>query len=177
MIFVYIALAFLVVLVLLGLLLPSRYRVVRTETIDAPAADVHALVGHLDKWPEWMPWEKEDPSVITSLGDQTTGVGAAQSWTSSKSGDGEVLFTECDENTGVAYDITFVAKDRRAPAKAAIRYAPAGNGTEVTWSMDGDLDDMMPRVLAGLMKPMMVSMVGRNCARGLASLKEMVEAA
>ena len=124
-----------------------------------------------------MPWEQEDPSVITSLNDKTTGVGASQSWTSSKSGDGEVEFTECDENTGIAYDMTFITKSKRAPAKASIRYAPAGNGTEVTWSMAGDCASMMPPVIRGLMNPIMKAMIGKNFTRGLVSLKGKVEAA
>ena len=177
MIFLYIFLGLLAVLVIAGLLIPSKYTIVRKATIDAPPPAVHAFVGHLDQWPVWMPWEQEDPSVITSLSDKTTGVGAAQSWTSSKSGDGEVEFTECDENTGIAYDMTFIMKDKRAPAKASIRYAPAGDSTEVTWTMDGDLASMMPPVMRGLMKPVMTGMVGKNFARGLASLKEKVETA
>ena len=177
MIILYIVLGLLAVIVIAGLVMPSRYSIVRKNTIAAPPAAVHAFVGHLDKWPVWMPWEQEDPSVVTKIGDKTTGVGAKQSWTSSTAGDGDVEFTECDENTGIAYDMTFIMKDKRAPAKASIRYAPAGDGTEVTWSMEGDLASMMPPVLRGLMKPVMSGMVGKNFARGLASLKEKVEAA
>ena len=177
MVYLYVALAVIAVLVVAGLVIPSRYSFVRKITISAPPAAVHAFVGHLDKWSEWMPWEQEDPSIITSRGEQTTGVGAKQSWTSPKSGDGEVEFTACDENTGIAYDMTFITKGKRAPAKASFRYAPAGDGTEVTWSMSGDLASMMPPVVRGLMKPVMSVMIGKNFTRGLASLKEKVEAA
>ena len=157
--------------------MPSRYSIAHKTTIAAPPRAVHALVGHLDQWPRWMPWEKEDPSVITKIGDKNTGVGAAQSWTSAKSGDGEVEFTECDENTGIAYDMNFIMKGKSAPAKASIRYAPAGDGTEVTWAMAGDLASMMPPVLRGLMKPVMCAAVGKNFQRGLEGLKQEVEAA
>lgn len=175
MIFLYIVLGLLAVLVIAGLVMPSQYTIVRKDTISAPPAAVHAFVGYLDKWPEWMPWEQEDPSVITMLGDKTTGVGAKQAWTSSKAGDGEIEFTECDENTGIAYDMTFIMKNKRAPAKASIRYAPAGEGTEVTWSMEGDVASMLPPVIRGLMKPIMSGMIGKNFARGLTSLKGKVE--
>lgn len=177
MIVLYIVLGLIAVLVVAGLLIPSRYSIARTKTIAAPPAAVHEFVGHLEKWPEWMPWEQQDPSVVTTLGDKTTGVGASQSWTSSKAGDGEVEFTECDENTGIAYDMAFIMKDKRVPAKASIRYAPTGNGTEVTWSMEGDLASMMPPVARGLMKPIMSGMIGKNFDKGLESLKEKVEAA
>ena len=177
MIYLYTFLGLIAVLVIAGLVIPSQYSFAQRITIAAPPAAVHALVGHLEKWPEWMPWEQDDPSIITSIGEKTTGVGAKQSWTSSKAGDGEVEFTECDENSGIAYDMTFISKGKRAPAKASIRYAPAANGTEVTWSMNGDLASMMPPVVRGLMKPVMSVMIGKNFTRGLASLKEKVEAA
>lgn len=177
MIFLYILLGLLAVLVVGGLVLPTQYSVARDTTIDAPPAAVHAYVGHLDKWPEWMPWEKEDPSIITQRSEQTTGVGASQTWTSAKAGDGEVTFTECDEATGIAYDMAFLMKDRRAPSKASIRYAPAGESTKVTWEMAGDMAPMMPRVLAGWFKLLMGRMIGGQFDKGLAELKRMVEGA
>ena len=177
MIYLYVLLGIIVGLVVIGLFLPTRYAVVCQTTIAAAPAAVHAYVGHLDRWPEWMPWEQEDPSIVTARSDETTGVGASQSWTSAKAGDGELEFTECDEATGIAYDMAFLMKDRRAPSKAAIRYAPSGDTTKVTWAMEGDMDSMMPRVLAGWFKLMMSRMIGKQFDRGLASLKGKVEAA
>ncbi|MEM7229231.1 MAG: SRPBCC family protein [Planctomycetota bacterium] len=177
MIFVYFALGLIAVLLIVGFVMPSRYSFTRNITIAAPPASIHAFVGDLEKWPVWMPWEKKDPSVITKRSDQTTGVGASQSWTSSKSGDGEVEFTEWNEDTGIAYDMTFLSKGKRSPAKASIRYAPADGGTKVTWSMEGDLATMMPPVIRGLMKPVMSIMISKNFSAGLESLKTEVEAA
>ena len=177
MTFLYVSLGIIAAFVVIGLILPTKYSVSRETTIDAAPAAVHAYVGHLDKWPEWMPWEQEDPSIVTARSEKTTGVGASQSWTSAKAGDGELEFTECDEATGVAYDMAFIMKDRRAPSKASIRYAPAGDATKVTWAMEGDMVSMMPRVIAGWFKLMMVRMIGKQFDRGLASLKGKVEAA
>ena len=177
MIFLYVLLGIIAAFVVISLILPTKYAVVCETTINAAPAAVHVYVGHLDKWPEWMPWEQEDPSIVTSLSEKTTGVGASQSWTSAKAGDGEVEFTECDESTGVAYDMAFLNKDRRAPAKASIRYAPSGDATKVTWTMEGDMVSMMPRILAGWFKLMMGRMIGKQFDRGLASLKGKVEAA
>ena len=173
----YISLGIIAAIVVIGLILPTRYRVAVETQIEAAPADVHAFTGHLDKWPAWMPWEKEDPSIMTSLSDKTTGVGARQSWSSAKAGDGEVEFTECDEATGVAYDMVFIMKDRRAPAKASIRYTPTGDATQVTWTMEGDMVSMMPRVFAGWFKLAMTRMIGKQFGRGLASLKDEVESA
>ncbi|MEM1451184.1 MAG: SRPBCC family protein [Planctomycetota bacterium] len=172
----YVSLGILAVLIAVGLVLPTRYSVAGSTTIDGTPAAVHAYVGHLDRWPEWMPWETEDPSIVTSRNDRTTGVGASQSWTSAKAGDGEIEFTECDEQSGIAYDMAFLTKRGRAPSKASIRYTPSGDGTKVTWTMEGDMVPMVPRALAGWMKLLMGRMIGGQFDRGLASLKEMVEA-
>ena len=177
MTYLYIALAVIGLLIVLGLLMSTQYSIVRKTVIAAPPAAVHGFVGRLENWPAWMPWEQKDPSVITSLTDKTTGVGASQSWTSSKSGDGEVTFTECDENTGIAYDMTFIMKDKRAPSKASIRYQPVAEGTEVTWTMEGDTASMMPPVMRGLMRPLMSKMIGKNFSDGLECLKGKVESA
>ena len=73
MFYLYVALSLIAVLVVAGLVIPSRFRIVRKNTIQASPAAVHAFVGHLEKWPEWMPWEQDDPSIITTRSDQTTG--------------------------------------------------------------------------------------------------------
>lgn len=177
MIFLYILLGIIATLVIVGLFLPTKYDLSSDTTINAAPEAVHAYVGHLEKWPEWMPWEQEDPSIITQRDEQTTGVGASQSWSSKKAGDGEVEFTECDEKTGIAYDMAFINKGRRAPCKASIKYTPDGDGTKVTWSMAGDMASMMPRFMAGWFKIMMGPMIGKQFTRGLASLKGIVEAA
>jgi hypothetical protein len=66
------------IVVVAGLVMPSQYTVVKKNTIAASPSAVHAFVGHLEKWPEWMPWEQEDPSVVTTIGGKTTGVGATR---------------------------------------------------------------------------------------------------
>ena len=117
----------LVTLVGVGTVLPTTYEVERSIVVDAPPEAVHEWVGHLEKWPEWTTWNDGDPSMKTTLGALTTGVGASQSWTG-RSGDGELELTKCDAS-GIAYGITFIEGDRRYPAKASISYSPVGTGS------------------------------------------------
>lgn len=178
MIFLYIALGLLVVFVLVGLFLPSDYSVSQHAYVEAPPEKVHEWVGHLDKWAEWMPWEEEDPTIVTTLEEQTTGVGAHQSWTSAKQGGGEVTFTACDETSGIEYDMTmFFKPDKPCPSKASVRYSPEGAGTKVSWNMEGDMNAMMPPVLRGYFAKLMPKMIGKMFDKGLANLKRHVEAA
>jgi hypothetical protein len=169
-------LALVVIAAAVGFVAPTEYELARSVTIDAPPAAVHVYLGDLAKWPEWSPWEANDPSVKTTLGAQTTGVGASQTWTS-ESGDGELTFTACDPATGVAYDMMFIMEDKRAPASAIMSYKVVDGGTEVTWSMEGDMAEFMPPVFAGLMQLMSGLFIGSDFDQGLAALKTKVEAA
>ncbi len=168
-------LALIAVVALVGLFLPTSYSIERRITINAPPASVHALVGDLERWPEWTPWITADPTVVTTLGDKKTGVGASQTWTSDDGG-GELTFTACDAETGIAYDMVFIMKDNRAPARAKMLYTREGDATVVTWIMEGDVADMAPPVLAGYARLFLPGQVGDMFDQGLLVLKEKVEA-
>ncbi len=159
-----------------GFFLPTAYSIEESVTIDAPPAQVHAFVGDLKKWPEWAPWYEEDPTILTTYGEKTTGVGASQTWTA-EDGDGELTLTRSDVQTGIAYEMAFLMGETRAPADCAMSYAVEGGRTTVTWTMTGDLGDMMPPVVAGYMRPLLQKQIGSFFVDGLQTLKSKVEAA
>ena len=167
-----IALAALVlILVVLGLVLPADYSVSRSVVIAAEPGRVHELVGDLKRWPEWTPWQEYDPTVETTLGDVSAGVGASQSWTSA-SGEGRLRFTQCDAATGVAYDMAFIDDGHETPAQGSLTYRSAGAGTEVVWHMEGQIE--MP-VIGPYFALLMGSFVGPEFEKGLSKLKAATE--
>ena len=163
------------VLGIVGAVSPTDYALETSIVIDAPPEAVHAYVGDLRQWEEWAPWVEEDPSIVTTYGDRTTGVGASQSWTSDN-GDGKLSLTKCDAQTGIAYDMTFINDETEAPATSAMTYEVVDGGTKVTWSMEGDWEGAMPPVLDGLMNYLSGMMIGGMFDQGLANLKAKVEA-
>ena len=90
----------------IGLFLPSTFEIEKSVVIKAAPERIHQFTGDLSRWPEWTPWLKEDPNLVVTVGDQTTGVGATQAWTGGSSG-GELTFTRCEPDWGIAYDMTF----------------------------------------------------------------------
>ena len=94
----------------IGLFLPSTFEIEKSVVIKAAPERIHQFTGDLDRWPEWTPWLKEDPDLVVTVGDQTTGVGATQAWTGGSS-DGELTFTRCDPGWGISYDMTFNKKN------------------------------------------------------------------
>lgn len=165
----------LLLLVLVGLFLPTDYDIRREVTIQAPAAKVHAWVGDLTKWPDWTPWQEHDPSTRVTLGARTTGVGASQTWTSD-GGDGELTFTACSPAEGIAYDMAFLMDGERVPAQSTMLYREQGGATTVTWTMQGDAADFMPPVVGGYMNLVMKGAINGEFDKGLAKLKQVVEA-
>lgn len=167
-------LVLLVLICAVGLVMPTEYAVERRLDIAAPAAVIHPWIDDLQKWEQWTPWVEDDPSIVTTYGTLTAGVGASQSWTSD-SGNGELTLTRSDPATGIAYEMAFVDGDMRAPASCEMRLEPKGEGTTVTWTMRGDAADFMPPVVRGLMRPLLESEIGAMFDRGLENLRARAE--
>ena len=166
--------AIVVLFFVVGALLPNSYRVERSVRIAAGPEQVHALVGDLNRWDEWTTWKEDDPTVEVTLGQQTTGVGATQAWTSAN-GDGRLVFTESSVESGIAYDMAFVMSEggEEVPARTTMRYVAAGNDTEVVWKMEGE---MPVPVLGGYLALVLPASIGDTFDRGLAKLKAKAEA-
>lgn len=166
--------ALLIVLLLVGLVLPTDYTVSRSVVITADVAKVHGFVGDLKRWEEWTPWKDNDPSLVVTYGATTTGIGASQSW-KGEDGDGELTLVGVDPGSGVEYSMAFVIDGTRMPASGAISYRAVAGGTEVTWSMKGDAKGM--GIASGWFATLSNTMVGPLFEQGLAKLKAAVEKA
>jgi uncharacterized protein YndB with AHSA1/START domain len=161
------------VFVVVGMVLSRDYKVSRTVTIQADPAKVHELVGDLKRWDEWAPWKKADPTLVTTFGPTTTGVGASQSWSSANDDGGRLTLTKCDPATGIAYDMAFRQGDEEIPAKSWMSYTPAPGGVQVEWGIEGEMD---MAVIGGYFAAMADAMIGPMFQQGLADLKARAEA-
>ncbi len=161
----------LVVLILVvGILLPSSYTIERSIVIEAPPEEVHTYVGDLKKWGEWTPWKEDDPTIIVTYGEKTKGVGASQYWVGD-SGTGSLTFTQDSPASGVEYDLTFDGGTYEC--RSAMQYnSLSDNETEVTWTMAGDMGQS---IVGGYLVLMMDSMIGDMFDKGLSNLKNKVE--
>lgn len=163
------AVLFLLTLVV-GLFLPNTYAVRRSVQVQADAPRLYALVGDLKAWEQWGPWKENDASLETTLGEKTSGVGASQSWIG-RDGDGRLVFTRVDPQSGVRFDLFFNEDHITMPC--SLTYQPSGNGHEVTWEMRGAIP--VP-VLGGYFALTMDGMIGPMFERGLQKLKSAAEA-
>lgn len=161
------------VLIAGGLILPSEFMVQRSTVIHASPAQIHPYLDDLTRWPVWSPWERLDPSIKTTIGRISSGVGASQSWTSDE-GPGSLTLTASDPQSGIRMDLYFNGDS--APAKAGLTLADIGpsegSGTRVVWFMKGDMD--IP-VIGPYFAMMMDGMVAEPFELGLSLLKQVAE--
>ncbi len=155
--------------ILIGLILPTGYEVSRTTVINAEPEKIHLYVNDLNKWDTWEPWRDEDPSLVITIGDKTSGVGANQSWVG-KDGNGSLTFTQSSPQKGIEYELQF--NDGMYKCAAALQYDKKGENTEVLWTMTGDMS--FP-VVGGYLALMMDSMAGPMFEQGLDKLKKVAE--
>jgi hypothetical protein len=169
-----ILLAFAIVVGLLlaiGLALPSKYRVERSTTIQAPSEAVYAYVANLRRWQEWAPWNAEKyPGNQWMFGGPEVGVGAVHSWSGADVGNGTLSLTQADPKTGVAYDMS--VEHGRYLLHGRISFSPEGQGTRVTWVDEGNIGG---NPLAHYLVPLIRSRLGGDIEEGLAQLKKRVE--
>jgi len=155
-------------IIIIGLVLPADYNVKRSIEINATPTQIHHIVGDLNQWAKWTPWQKDDASTKIEVSEISTGVGASQKWVGGKSG--QLDITRSDINYGVDYNLSFTGEDTLT--KSSITYMPAGDVTVVSWSMAGK---MPVPVIGAYIAIIMDEMSGPTLEAGLKNLKEVIE--
>jgi hypothetical protein len=154
---------------ILGQFLRSSWHVERTIAIDAKPEAIYPWVAELERWPEWMPWDKQRDknAEYTFAGN---GVGATMSWHGKKLDPGTLTLTRSEPALGVEYTLQFASMGD--PGKGAIRFKSEGRSTQVTWQNEGDVGwNPMSRLMMSLIE----SALGRDFEIGLKHLKQRVE--
>lgn len=161
-----------VVFVVVGALLPSRWRASRTTDVRASPEEIYPLIADFARgWPRWSPFGRaEDPAIeFTYLGAES-GVGARQSWKSRKLGEGTMVISRADPEKG----ITFELATQGFTLTGTLELQRLSEGARLTWTDEGDVGrNILFRYLTLLFAD---RIVGKNLARGLANIRALVEA-
>lgn len=168
---VYFLLAALALLLIYAWFKPAKFRIERSAVINAAPEKVHALIDDFRQWNGWSPWEEMDPHMEKTFSGAATGVGSAYAWKGPKSGEGNMLMTRSDPQTGISLDLNFT-KPMKANNKTDFTLTPADGGTRVNWAMYGE-QDFMGRLFTTFMN--MDRMVGKDFEKGLAKMKALAE--
>ena len=153
---------------------PDSYHIERSAVLTAPPATVHAMIEDMHRFNDWSPWQKYDPSVKTDYAGPATGVGASQHWVGKgEMGEGRMTITESTSPSSVTEKLEFI-QPFDAVCDVRFTIVPEGDGSKVTWSMDGK-SDFMTKLMSLFWS--MDARVGKDFEDGLSNLNRVLASA
>ncbi|MEM0946170.1 MAG: SRPBCC family protein [Pseudomonadota bacterium] len=163
--------AFALVVIIGGFLLPREVVVSRSVDIEAPASTIFPHVNSLKATEAWSPWLERDPGVQLTYTGPDAGVGATLSWQSDdpQVGVGSQEIIASTENAQVDTALDF---GDMGIATARFLLEEAGGVTTVSWDLTTDMGAGPVGRWMGLM---MDGWVGGDYEQGLQNLKSLVE--
>jgi len=159
-----------VLFLLIGIFLPSQYRVERQITIKAPIDSVFNNALDLHTVLLWNPWTAMDSAAVNTITGTGKDAGDIWKWEGEIVGIGQMTNMEIDTNKSIIRKLEFTEPEM--PASTIIwNFSEGQDGVTAVWINEGDAGYPMGRYF-GLM---MDSMLGSDFEKGLASLKSLTE--
>lgn len=164
--------AVLLVLVVVIATRPESFHIERSVVTTAPPQIPFGLVNDFKQWARWSPYERLDPSMKKTFEGAPAGVGAVYAWSGNDdAGEGRMTIERADAPSLVSIKLEFT-KPFAATNTATFTFAGSGNGTKVTWAMDGK--NSFGGKAASLFMDL-DKMVGADFEKGLAAIKAVSE--
>jgi effector-binding domain-containing protein len=149
---------------------PNQYEVVRTRTIDAPAAVIYDNIIDYRNWEAWSPWIEKNPETKVTYPEQTKGIGGSQSW-EDKDGIGTMKTMAATSPNYIEQTMQF---EDFEPSKIIWNFnTTEDNTTNVTWIMKGEKIPFGFKLYA-VFSGGFDNMIGPDFERGLERLDSLV---
>lgn len=158
-----------VLLIIIGLALPQRARVVASIEVDAPLATVFALTNDFHRASLWLPWIETDPNVRIVYSGPDRGVGATITWDGLVVGTGTQVITDSNPFAHIA---TTINPGGPGEAKSWFDFVDTGRSTHLDWSFEVDYGYNIVGRFAALL---LSDIIRRDYEHGLVSLKNIAE--
>ena len=156
---------------LVSFLLPSRFRIERSITINQPVDSVYKQVIDLRKWQQWSPWSFEDTESVNSYAGLFGTPGSRWIWNGKKSGYGQLEITNVVAGNKIITDMKIFEPESLSLSGSWHFEEKNSHSTQVTWVNQGKLGYPFDR-WAGLF---MERKLGGDYERGLSNLKSVCE--
>jgi hypothetical protein len=129
--------------------LPATYRVERSVTIPAKAAQIFPDLNNLHNWPEWTIWTtRRYPDLKAEFSGAREGAGASYQWSGKSSGEGSIKITRSVRDKSIEHELNL--ENDKYVAKGVLTLEPVGGGVRVTWTIEGSLGPNPVNRFAGL---------------------------
>lgn len=164
-------LALLVIIVIIGLFLPSKIHVERSLLINVPRKVLFDQVNNLRNWEKWSPWHRIDTAMEITYEGNIGGTGASYSWKSDNKnvGYGKLTILASYPPDSILTEMDFM---EQGTATAIYKFQKTDSGTLVIWKYETDMGKNPFTKYFGLMT---VKFVGRDFEQGLKNLDSIAE--
>jgi hypothetical protein len=165
----------LIVVISVSFMSPSAH-MERSVVVNAPPAAVFQQIASFENFNKWSPWVKMDPEMKQVIEGPAVGVGAKMSWDGPETGKGSQLTVEYEENKRLKNAMVMEGMEGQIFAEFVLEEIP--EGTKIVWSYDSDVSQTsygnasMTKLFNAFA---LESMLGKQYAEGLTSLKQIVE--
>ncbi len=156
--------AFVALLLLGGLALPSHSRFVVTTDIDAPRATVFALVNDMRRKDLWSPVTATDPNARIIFSGPARGVGSTITWDGSIAGSGTQSITV---SRPFEFVETVINAGEAGESRTWFELADGVGFTRVLWGFEHDYGLNIVGRYLGLMVTAATSMSFRSAIHGI----------
>ena len=172
-ILLYVVLALVAIIAILGFIAPKELSLERSTTINAPADIIFSNALYFDKNKEWSPWMKLDPEMTSEVVGTDGTVGAIYKWDSDHEnvGQGQQTITKIKPNQRVDSHLKFI-EPWESEAEAYVVLDESGDQTRATWGFKSNASFPM-NIMMMFMD--VEGVLGKDYEKGLSMLKEISE--
>lgn len=132
-VFLYIVIAIVVLIAILGIIAPSSFDISRSIVIQKPLPEVFQYLKLIKNQDNWSPWNEKDPNMKKTFTGTDGEIGFISAWVGNKDvGEGEQEISRIVENEVVESKLRFF-KPWKSESDAYLKVEEANEGTKVTW--------------------------------------------
>lgn len=153
-------------LVTVGVFLPSTLSVERRALIDAWPATLFVLIDDAERSAAWLPWVAAAEAAEVRASGPAAGAGATLAWEGERPGSRRIVESVPGERVSARLVLD------GTPATSVLELARLADGTQVRWRLELDLGNDLPARYRALMAG---DATARQLERGLAALETLAE--
>lgn len=157
------------IILVLPVMLPSKFSMSRSIEIDAPVATVFTKLTDLNEYVKWNPFPEGDPTNTTEV--TGVGIGSYLVWKGEKTGEGKMIIAAIEPEQKIGIKMEFYKPMSAEGTVHWITKTASSGKTEMVWTFDQDL-----KYFNRYFGLFMDAMMGKHFEKGLSNYKTMIEA-
>lgn len=136
-------LSIILLLIVIGVILPSSYHVERSVTVNKPGKLIFPYLNNIQKWPAWTSLnQNKDYSLEQQFYGPNQGIGSGMTYRGDKLGKGKIEIVDNELNDHVSYSLLI---NNRFQTQGNIQIIDiSDSSSQVTISLDGDVGFHLP---------------------------------